>query len=122
MLLAYEYQCAFCGFDGRLATDPVGLDAAHIRWHGLEGPDTVDNGVGLCSIHHKLFDQGALGIQLDHTLLVSRHFVGRGPVADSLVLALAGRPLLGPQPGEPPPAREHLEWHLKQVFREPAGT
>jgi len=42
----------------------------------------VDNGVGLCTLHHKLFDQGALGIQFDHTVLVSRHFVGRGPTAE----------------------------------------
>jgi putative restriction endonuclease len=120
VLLAYEYRCAFCGYDGRLATDPVGLDAAHIRWHGFNGPDTVDNGVGLCTLHHKLFDQGAMGIGLDHRVLVSRHFVGRGPTADGLVLGLIGKPLEGPQPGESPPARENLDWHLTQVFREPA--
>jgi len=120
VLRAYEHQCAFCGYDGRLAQASVGLDAAHIRWHGFEGPDTIDNGVGLCTLHHKLFDQGALGIQLDHTVLVSRDFVGRGPPAEELVIGLVGRRLLGPQRGEPAPAREHLEWHLKQVFREPA--
>jgi len=37
-----------------------------------------------------------------------------------VVLGLIGKPLEGPQHGEPPPARENLEWHLKQVFREPA--
>lgn len=60
-----------------------------------------------------LFDQGALGIQVDHTVLVSRHFLGRGPAAGELVLGLVGRPLLGPQRGEPLPAPEYLKWHLK---------
>jgi len=120
VLVAYEYRCAFCGYDGRLATDPVGLDAAHIRWHGFDGPDTVDNGMGLCTLHHKLFDQGAMGLDPDHRVLVSRHFVGRGPTAEGLVLGLVGRPLQGPQPGEAPPAPEHVAWHRKQVFREPA--
>src|SRR5262249_31669084 len=33
LLVAYEYRCAVCGFDVRLGAQPVGLDAAHIRWH-----------------------------------------------------------------------------------------
>lgn len=33
------------------------------------------------------------------------------------MIDLAGRPLLGPQPGSAPVAAEHIEWHTSQVFR-----
>ena len=33
VLRAYAYQCAMCGFDGALGRNPVGLEAAHVRWH-----------------------------------------------------------------------------------------
>jgi hypothetical protein len=32
------------------------------RWFAFDGPDTPDNGLALCSLHHKLFDLGALGL------------------------------------------------------------
>jgi putative restriction endonuclease len=54
VLMAYEYRCAMCGYDGRLGTEAVGLDAAHIRWRAFDGPDTVDNSLCLCSMQHKL--------------------------------------------------------------------
>ncbi|MFJ1564180.1 phosphorothioated DNA-binding restriction endonuclease [Streptomyces erythrochromogenes] len=117
VLTAYEYQCAFCGYDGRIGAVPVGLEAAHVRWWALGGPDDVDNGLCLCSLHHKLFDRGVLGIGDGHRILVSQHFVGRSPVAREHVIALAGRPLIGPQPGVHPVATHHRSWHTSQVFR-----
>src|SRR6478672_10825060 len=63
ILRAWDYQCAFCGYDGRLGSGVVGLEAAHVRWFNLGGPDDPDNGLALCSLHHKLFDRGALGPQ-----------------------------------------------------------
>jgi putative restriction endonuclease len=33
VLTAYEYRCAVCGFDVRLGSVSIALDAAHIRWH-----------------------------------------------------------------------------------------
>ncbi|MFH8802624.1 phosphorothioated DNA-binding restriction endonuclease [Streptomyces sp. NPDC017936] len=116
VLTAYEYQCAFCGYDGRIGAVPVGLEAAHVRWWAFDGPDDVDNGLCLCSLHHKLFDKGALGIGDGHRILVSQHFVGRGPAARAHVTALAGRPVIGPQPGARPVAEGHRAWHVRQVF------
>jgi putative restriction endonuclease len=120
VLLAYEHRCAFCGYEGRLGTTAIGLDAAHVRWHTLDGPDTVDNGLGLCTLHHKLLDQGAVGIHPDHTVAVSQHFIGRGEAAEAAVMSLTGRSLMGPQRGYPMVAQEHIQWHLNQVFRGPA--
>ncbi|MEW1654721.1 phosphorothioated DNA-binding restriction endonuclease [Streptomyces sp. NPDC093707] len=126
ILTAYEFQCAFCGYDGVLGASAVGLEAAHVRWWSHAGPDAVDNGLCLCSLHHKLFDKGALGLGDDHRILVSQGFVGRSEASRQHVLALAGRPVIGPQPGNAPVAQRHREWHARQVFhgapRKPAGT
>ncbi|BBC35112.1 Restriction endonuclease [Streptomyces graminofaciens] len=116
VLTAYEYRCAFCGYNGRIGTVPVGLEAVHVRWWAFGGPDKVDNGLCLCSLHHKLFDKGVLGVDDGHRILVSQHFVGHSPAAREHVVALAGRPLIGPQPGTPPVAADHRAWHTSQVF------
>ncbi|HUR18922.1 MAG TPA: HNH endonuclease [Acidimicrobiales bacterium] len=119
VLVAYEYCCAMCGYDGRLGTEAVGLDAAHVRWWAFEGPDTVDNALCLCSFHHKLFDRGAVGIGDDHTVDVSARFVGRGRAAEVFVLDLLGKPLHEPQRGQALPALDHVQWHRGQVFSGP---
>ena len=59
ILQAYNYRCAICGFDVRLGNTPIALEAAHIMWHQAGGPDTENNGLALCSLHHKLLDRGA---------------------------------------------------------------
>jgi putative restriction endonuclease len=116
VLTAYEYRCAFCGYDGRIGTVPVGLEAAHVRWWAFGGSDDVDNGLCLCSLHHKLFDKGAFGLDDGHRILVSQRFVGHSPAAREQVIALAGRQLIGPQPGVCPVAADHRAWHTTQVF------
>ncbi|MET9965805.1 phosphorothioated DNA-binding restriction endonuclease [Streptomyces sp. NPDC006356] len=116
VLTAYEYQCAFCGYDGRIGAVPVGLEAAHVRWWAFDGPDDVDNGLCLCSLHHMLFDKGVLGIGDGHRILVSQRFVGSSPAARDHVISLAGRPLIGPQPGTRRIATAHRRWHTTQVF------
>lgn len=117
VLTAYEYRCAFCGYDGRIDAVPVGLEAAHVRWWAFGGPDDVDNGLCLCSLHHKLFDRGVLGIGDDHRILVSQRFVGRSSAAHEHVTALADRTVIGPRPGVLPVAATHRAWHTSQVFR-----
>jgi putative restriction endonuclease len=119
VLTAYERRCAFCGFDGRLGDRSVGLDAAHVRWHAFDGPDTVDNGLSLCGFHHKLFDLGVMGLTDDHRIAVSQRFVGSGEAAERLVLGLVEAWVRPPQPGTPPVAVAHIEWHRAQVFRAP---
>jgi putative restriction endonuclease len=120
ILVAYEYRCSMCGYDGRLGATAVALDAAHIRWWAFDGPDTVDNALCLCSFHHKLLDRGVLGVDTDHRVTVSAHFVGRGRAAEELVLRLVDEPLLSPQPGNRLPDPSHVEWHTREVFRSPA--
>ncbi|CAM3654930.1 phosphorothioated DNA-binding restriction endonuclease [Nocardiopsis rhodophaea] len=120
VLVAYEYRCAFCGYDGWLDRTSVGLEAAHVQWWAFGGPDRMGNGLCLCSLHHKLFDKGVLGLTDEHAITVSVKFVGRSSSAEDLVLALNGRPAIAPQAGFPTVELERIEWHRRQVFREPA--
>jgi putative restriction endonuclease len=119
VLLAYEYRCAVCGYDGQLLRESVGIEAAHIRWWAANGPDEVSNSVALCSLHHKLFDRGVIGFSPDYTISISQHFIGRSSTADAVVLAFVGKPLLEPQPGQPRPDPNHVAWHSREVFRAP---
>ena len=115
ILKAWDDSCAFCGYDGRLGSTPVGLEAAHVRWFNLGGPDDLDNGLALCSLHHKLFDRGALGLSPDLTVVVSPGFTARTE-ASKRVYDLHGRELQ-PRPGAATPAEHHRMWHEDQVFK-----
>ncbi len=120
VLRIYAYCCAACGFDGRIGTVPIGVKAAHVRWHSQHGPDDAANGVALCSLHHTLFDLGVLGLTPDRKLKVSDLYVARSP-AGHAVYALAGRPLAVPLPGQPAVDASHIAWHDRQVFRSVAA-
>lgn len=120
VLRIYEQRCAVCGYDGRLAHVGLALEAAHVRWHAADGPDTLDNGVALCVMHHRALDRGALAIDKDRQLLVSSHLVGASPVVDDMLSSFHRRPLREPQRGEPRVAAIHTAWHRREVFRGPA--
>lgn len=119
--MAYEYRCAFCEFDGALdnGTTP-GLEAAHVRWWTHGGPNDIDNGLCLCSIHHKLFDKGVLGITDQHQVTVSQHFTGRSHAAKLLVHDLNGKQASRPMKGYPSVSANYAAWHAREVFRAPA--
>lgn len=120
ILSAWDRQCAFCGFDGQLGAGVVGIEAAHVRWFNYGGPDALDNGLALCSLHHKLFDRGALGLTEDYRILVSRSYSSR-TAAGRAVYELASCELR-PRPGTPLPSAAHIRWHAKQVFKGAALT
>jgi putative restriction endonuclease len=115
IMQAWDRQCAFCGYDGQIMNASVGLDAAHVRWFALDGPDSLDNGLALCALHHKLFDLGVLGLTLDLGIQVSTTFTARTP-AGRAVYDLHGR-RLRPRPGTTTPAELHLVWHRTEVFK-----
>ncbi|MCZ2818660.1 HNH endonuclease [Modestobacter sp. VKM Ac-2984] len=115
ILRAWDDQCAFCGFDGRLAGMAVAVEAAHVRWFTEQGPDDLDNGLALCSLHHKLFDRGVLGLDDDLAVTVSQRFSARTS-SGRAVYEIHGRRLT-PRPGTQSPAVEHVAWHRRQVFQ-----
>jgi putative restriction endonuclease len=82
VLPAYRSQCTVC----RLKEERL-LDAAHIVGD-LEpgGEPVVSNGLALCSIHHRAYDQDLVGIDPDYTVNVSRRLLEDedGPMLDLL--------------------------------------
>ena len=123
VLRAYEHRCAVTGFRAALEGQFFGCEAAHVRWHAYDGPDSVDNGFAVEPTLHKLFDAGAWTLSDDRKVLVSREFTEstkRGPRLG----ALHGRPLRSPQAGEPEVSVEFIRWHREDdqggVFRQPA--
>jgi putative restriction endonuclease len=121
ILRAYERRCAICGYDGRLANMPLGLEAAHIKWYAWHGPDQVENGIALCSFHHVALDAGALGFSDDLRILVSCDVSGQ-TLVDEFLYRFEGKQLRSPQASYPPPAPAYVAWHRKEVFRAPART
>jgi putative restriction endonuclease len=116
VLTAYEYRCAVCGFDVRLGSISIALDAAHIRWHQAGGADEENNGLALCVLHHKTFDLGAFTVNREGVLLVSDQAHGTSGFHEGLMRHHGG-PIRSPQRKEWRPAPPCLDWHAKEVFK-----
>jgi putative restriction endonuclease len=98
----------------------AGLEAAHIQWHHVGGPDIEPNGLSLCALHHKLFDLGAFSIEpTEFRVVFSQHAIAgeRGMQGE---LRHHGKPVLPPQQDEMRPSPRYLEWNKKNVFKAPA--
>ncbi len=120
VLRAYESRCCVCGFDLRIGHVPAGLEAAHIMWHNVGGPDEVPNGLSLCALHHKLFDLGAFTVEPnEYRVLFSDHAVS-GDRGLSGVLQHHGKSIHLPRDSELRPAQEYLGWNMKSVFKKPS--
>jgi putative restriction endonuclease len=82
VLPAYANQCTIC----RLK-EPRLLDAAHIvADRELAGEPTITNGLSLCSIHHRAFDENLVGISPDYDVRVHPRLLDDedGPMLDLL--------------------------------------
>jgi putative restriction endonuclease len=67
VLLAYKDSCAIC----RLKEAQL-LDVAHIAADASPaGEPKISNGLSLCSIHHRAFDQNLVGVSPDYLVHVS---------------------------------------------------
>ena len=116
VIKAYEYKCAVCGFNVRLSNALVAIEAAHIRWHQAGGPDTEDNGIALCSMHHKLFDRGVFTVNKNMEFIVSDRAHGSDGFKDWL-LRFHGNSIRNPQNPHYFPKESYLQWHFKEVFK-----
>lgn len=119
VLLAYNNQCAVCGFSVRLGSALLALDAAHIRWYQAGGPCEVSNGLALCAVHHQLFDRGAFTIAQDQTLLVSSLANGSDAPLQQHLLEFHRRRIRLPEREDFRPSERYLDWHWRQVFHSP---
>ncbi len=82
VLPAYANQCTIC----RLKETRL-LDAAHIVSDAdAAGEPTVPNGLSLCSIHHRAFDEDLVGVSPDYEVRVHPRLLDEddGPMLDLL--------------------------------------
>jgi putative restriction endonuclease len=102
---AYASQCAIC----RLKELRL-LDAAHILGDVEGGEPAVSNGLSLCPIHHRAFDQSLVGVSPDYVVHVSRRLRedDDGPMLDVLK-GFHESSLLIPVRASERPNREQLE-------------
>lgn len=115
VLEKYDHRCAVCGFDLVINDKPIGLEAAHIRWHQYSGPDVVQNGIALCTFHHKMLDKGAVHITVEPRLLVAEDVHGSSPHIERL-RGRHGQEINAPGNAEYA-LEEDVDWHAHEVFR-----
>ena len=115
ILKVYKNKCAVCGFDAELNAKPIALEAAHIKWHMYDGPDVIDNGLALCSLHHKLFDRGAFTLSRERKIFVSGQV--RGSVGlEEWLRNFRGKQINLPHMMSDYPAVEYIDWHANTIF------
>jgi putative restriction endonuclease len=109
---AYSSQCAIC----RLKELRL-LDAAHILGDVEGGEPAVSNGLSLCAIHHRAFDQNLVGVSPDYVVHVSCRLREDedGPMLD-LLKGSHELPLQVPSRMSDRPDRERLETRFAQFL------
>jgi putative restriction endonuclease len=117
VLIAYSNRCTICRLrEARL------LDAAHIAGDLEEsGEPVISNGLSLCSIHHRAFDQNLVGVTPDYRVHVSRRLLEDedGPMLQ-LLKAFHAQPIEVPSRRVWRPDRERLSERFER-FRVAAG-
>ena len=116
VLRAYNYQCAVCGYDLRMDEISVGLEAAHIQWKQFHGPCTVNNGLALCSIHHKAFDRGIWGLDSNFNVLLTEGLNG-GECVDNLFFNYENKKINLPRREIDIPKNDFIIWHKREVLK-----
>ncbi len=110
---AYRNLCAIC----RLKEQRL-LDAAHIVGDlEVRGEPVIANGLSLCSIHHRAFDEELVGISPDYEVHVSRRLLDEddGPMLDVLK-GFHRRPIEIPRQKTWRPDRERLAMRFERFL------
>ena len=116
VLQAYKSRCAICEFDVQVAGQPIGIEAAHIKWHCAKGPARVENGMALCVLHHKFFDAGLFTVLTDFTVQVGG--LASGDSVEESLNKYGGSVLqVIPERSDQRPAARFLRWHEQAVFK-----
>ena len=111
--VAYGNTCAFTGLKIINGGGRSEVQAAHIRPVADRGPDSVRNGIALCSTVHWMFDRGLLSLDDDYTILTAS-----GKVPDMIQrLVNADGKLLAPDRPEFRPHPQFLRYHRQFVFK-----
>jgi putative restriction endonuclease len=110
---AYADTCAITGLKIINGGGRSEVQAAHIRPVSDFGPDSVRNGVALCSTVHWMFDRGLLSLDDDFTILTATE---RVPETIRRLVNPGGKLLLPNQP-EFRPHPQFLKYHRETVFK-----
>ncbi len=105
VLMAYRDSCAICSLK-----EIQLLDAAHIVGDTQPtGEPIVSNGLSLCSIHHRAFDQNLVGVSPDYMVHVAPRLLDDedGPMLE-LLKTFHASPILLPSKTAWRPDREQL--------------
>ncbi len=72
VLTAYGFRCAICGIQLRL------VDAAHIvPVHHENSTDETRNGLALCALHHRAYDQALITVGEDYGVVISQSQISK---------------------------------------------
>ncbi len=110
---AYNDTCAFTGLKIINGGGRSEVQAAHIRPVAASGPDSMRNGIALCSTAHWMFDRGLISISDDLDLLLAG---GRVPDQVERLLRPEMRAVAPARP-EYAPHPLFLRWHRENVFK-----
>ena len=116
VLDAYDARCAVCGQDLCVGDAPLDIEAAHIKPVRDDGPDDVQNGLALCSLHHRALDRGVIGLQADRQMfrVVVSELI-RGASRQSLI-DLRNRTVREPRRPALAPNRKFVLHHRTHYF------
>ena len=112
MLSAYNKRCAICTLKYAEL-----LDAAHILPDTDErGLPVVTNGMAMCTIHHRAYDQNFLGVSPDYVVHINERMLADsdGPMLQYGLQAMNGKPLELPARRGDRPDREYLAERFAQ--------
>ncbi len=109
----YQDTCAFTGLKIINGGGRSEVQAAHIRPVAASGPDSLRNGIALCSTVHWMFDRGLISIADNHELLVAATCL---PI-QALRLLNPERRLIAPARLDQAPHPVFLKWHRDNVFK-----
>jgi len=110
---AYQDTCGFTGLKIINGGGRSEVQAAHIRPVASKGPDSLRNGIAVCSTVHWMFDRGLISIADNHELLLAK-----GHVPDRVGQMLnPDRMLIAPPRPDQMPHPMFLRWHRENVFK-----
>ena len=107
----YQNSCGLCGVSTRAL-----LIGSHIVPWSKDKFSRLDpsNGISLCILHDKLFDQGLITFDNDLRVRFSS-LIKEDNILENIVLGIKGKKLKKPKVG--PPKFEYLEYHRDKVFK-----
>jgi len=109
----YHQTCSMTGLQIINGGGRSEVQAAHIKPVAQNGPDTVRNGIALCSTVHWMFDRGLLSINDDLTILKAK---GKIPPPIERLLNPSGK-LIAPKELVYAPHSNYLKFHRETIFK-----